>query len=71
MFQPRSFEQLIHDHDHIIKGILQKVRPWQYFQEYLHHGYYPFFLENHNFTEALLKSMNVMIEVDLLFNKQI
>lgn len=71
MFQPLSFEQLISDHDHIIKGILQKVRPWQYFQEYLHHGYYPFFLENHNFTEALLKSMNVMIEVDLLFNKQI
>ena len=71
MFQPLSFKQLISDHDHIIKGILQKVRPWQYFQEYLHHGYYPFFLENHNFTEALLKSMNVMIEVDLLFNKQI
>lgn len=70
-FQPFTFDQLIADHEHIIKAILQKVRPWQYFQDYLHHGYYPFFLENHNFTEALLKSMNVMIEVDLLFNKQI
>ncbi len=71
MFQPFTFEQLLSDHDLLLKNILQKVRPWQYFQEYLHHGYYPFFLENHNFTEALLKAMNMMIEVDLLFNKQV
>lgn len=70
-FQPFTFEQLLSDHEYIIKSILQRVRPWQYFQEYCHHGYYPFFLENRNFTEALLKSMNVMIEVDILFNKQI
>ncbi len=71
MFQPFTLEQLLSDHEHLIKAILQKVRPWQYFQEYIHHGYYPFFLENHNFTEALLKAMNMMIEVDLLFSKQI
>ena len=51
--------------------LVPKVHPWHYFQDYLQHGYYPFFLENHNFTEALLKAMNNMIEVDLLLNKQI
>jgi len=70
-FQPFSFEQIIHNNDQIIKTILQRVKPWDYFKDYLHHGYYPFFLENHLFTEALLKAMNMMVEVDILFNKQV
>ena len=70
-FRPYSIEELLNNHEQILKTILPKVRPWQYFQEYLHHGYFPFFLENRNFTEALLKAMNNMIEVDVLFNKQI
>ncbi|MGN0086026.1 MAG: AAA family ATPase [Alloprevotella sp.] len=70
-FQAYTLDELLTNHKQIIKQILLKVRPWQYFQEYLHHGYYPFFLENHNFTEALLKAMNMMIEVDVLFTKQI
>lgn len=53
------------------KNILMKVRPWNYLQSYLHHGYYPFFMENHNFTENLLRSINTMLEVDILFMKQI
>ncbi len=71
MFRPFTLEQLLADHEALLKTILQKVRPWQYFQDYLRSGYYPFFLENHSFTEALLKAMNMMIEVDLLFNKQV
>lgn len=70
-FGAYTLDQLLSDHEHIVSGILTKVQPWQHFQAYLQHGYYPFFLENHNFTEALLKAMNNMIEVDLLLNKQI
>ena len=70
-FQAYSLTELLNGSSHILKTILPKVRPWDYFQEYLQHGYYPFFLENHNFTEALLKAMNMMIEVDILFNKQV
>ena len=40
-------------------------------REYLHHGFYPFFLENRNFEENLLKTMNMMAEVDILLIKQI
>lgn len=69
--QPFSFEQLLHDHHHIARSIVQKSAPLDYFEDYLDHGYYPFYLENHNFTEALLKAMNMMIEVDILFNKQV
>ena len=40
-----------------------------YFQDYLHHGFYPFFLEKRNFSENLLKTMNMMLEVDVLYIK--
>ena len=42
-----------------------------YLQDYLHHGFYPFFLEKRNFSENLLKTMNMMVEVDILLIKQI
>ena len=70
-FEPYTFDKLLNEHEQILRTILPKVHPWNYFLDYLKHGYYPFFLENHNFTEALLKAMNNMIEVDLLLNKQI
>lgn len=70
-FQPLTLTELLGNHEHILKSLLPRVQPWQYFREYLHHGYYPFFLENHNFTEALLKAMNMMLEIDILFNKQV
>ena len=38
---------------------------------YVHHGFYPFFLEQRNFSENLLKTMNMMTEVDILLIKQI
>ena len=70
-FEPYTFDKLLNEHEQILRTILPKVHPWNYFLDYLKHGYYPFFLENQNFTEALLKAMNNMIEVDLLLNKQI
>ena len=39
--------------------------------EILHNGFYPFFLEHTNFSENLLKTMNMMTEVDILLIKQI
>ena len=66
-----SLQEILREPETIMRNILPKVRPWHYFKEYLHHGYYPFYLENHNFTEALLKAMNMMVEVDILFKKQV
>lgn len=66
-----SLEDILYRTELTQKNILIKVRPWNYLQNYLHHGYYPFYMENHNFTENLLKSINMMLEVDILFIKQI
>ena len=66
-----SLEELIKDHKKIAEDICSSVKPTAFLQDYLHHGYYPFFLEKRNFSENLLKTMNMMLEVDVLYIKQI
>lgn len=70
-FPPYELEDILKNHEHIIKQILPKVSPMRYFHDYIHHGFYPFFLEHRNFSENLLKTMNMMTEVDILLIKQI
>ena len=70
-FHAYTLDEILSGHEQIAKGILAKVRPLDYFPDYLHHGFYPFFLEKRNFSENLLKTMNMMIEVDILLIKQI
>ena len=65
-FRSYSLEEILSNHEQIAKGILSKVRPLDHFQDYMHHGFYPFFLEKRNFSENLLKTMNMMVEVDIL-----
>ena len=70
-FKAYTLDEILRNHEHLVKQILPKVSPMKYFQDYLHHGFYPFFLEQRNFTENLLKTMNMMTEVDILLIKQI
>lgn len=70
-FRSYTLEEILSNHEKIVREILPKVSPQRHFQSYLHHGFYPFFLENRNFSENLLKTMNMMIEVDILFVKRI
>lgn len=69
--KPYTLQEILHEHEDIVHEILQKANPQQYFNDYLHHGFYPLFLENNNYEENLLKSMNMTIEVDILLIKQI
>ena len=70
-FKACTLDDILNDHKYIIKHILPDLSPLKYFDDYLHHGFYPFFLENRNFSENLLKTMNMMTEVDILLIKQI
>ena len=70
-FHTYSLDEILSNHERIIKEILPRVSPARYFQDYIHHGFYPFFLEQRNFSENLLKTMNMMTEVDILLIKQI
>ncbi len=64
-------QEIVQHHEQIAKDIVAEVNPMAYFRDYLYHGYYPIFLENHNYEETLLKTMNMMLEVDILLIKQI
>ena len=70
-FHPYTLQEILEDHGHIIKQVLPYVSPNKFFQDYLHHGFYPFFQEHRNYSENLLKTMNMMTEVDILLIKQI
>ena len=70
-FEPYALKDIINNHEEITRHILSKVSPMKYFADYIHHGFYPFFLEHRNFSENLLKTMNMMTEVDILLIKQI
>lgn len=69
--KPYTLEEIIRGHERIVKDILPHVSPMKYFQDYVHHGFYPFYQEHRNYSENLLKTMNMMIEVDILLIKQI
>lgn len=70
-FPTYSLKDILNNHEQIVRSILPHVSPLKHFESYLHHGFYPFFLEQRNFSENLLKTMNMMTEVDILFIKQI
>lgn len=70
-FPAYKLDDLLANHEQIASTIIQKVKPLNYVREYRHHGFYPFYLEKRNFSENLLKTMNMMIEVDILLIKQI
>mgnify|MGYP000987241608 CR=1 FL=1 len=70
-FRTYSLSEIIENHGQIAEEISSKINPIKRFWDYLHHGYYPFFLEKRNFSENLLKTVNMMLEIDVLSIKQI
>ncbi len=70
-FRAYTLDEILENHGQLVRQILPYTSPMQYFDDYLHHGFYPFFLEKRNFSENLLKTMNMMTEVDILLIKQI
>ena len=70
-FSKLTLADIITRHEEIAQEMIEKVDIKRHFSDYLHHGFYPFFLEHRNFEENLLKTMNMMTEVDILLIKQI
>lgn len=70
-FQSYHFSEILNNHVEIATQIVAKVKPLAYFTNYLHHGYYPFFLEKGNYLENLLKNINLALEIDISYLQQI
>ncbi len=70
-FEAYTLQEIINNHDKIVQSVCSAIQPEKYFADYLQFGFYPFFLEKRNFSENLLKTMNMMLEVDILLIKKI
>ncbi len=70
-FKAFTFDEIMENHQEIAASIIAKIRPLAYFQDYVHHGFYPFYLEKNNYSEALLKMINLILEIDVTNLRQI
>ncbi len=69
-FSKYSLDDILKYHVEIAKDILFKVKPLAYFDDYLKQGFYPFFTENLNFKENIIKIINLTLEIDIPFLQQ-
>ena len=70
-FRPYTLDEVLRDHEHITRHILPEVSPGKLFKGVSSPWILSIFLEHRNFSENLLKTMNMMTEVDILLIKQI
>jgi predicted AAA+ superfamily ATPase len=71
-FRSYTFDELIENHVTIANEIAAKVKPLAYFNDYLQHGYYPYFLDRQTyFSDDLLKHINLALEIDVTYLNQI
>lgn len=72
-FPVYKLNDILQNHQQIVQHIAgqMKQKLQADFTDYLHHGFYPFFLEKRNYSENLLKTMNMTLEVDVLYIRQI
>ena len=65
-FQTLSLSGILNNHKEISDEILLKIKPLQFFNDYLRHGYYPFFTEGVvRFPYRLEEVVNMILEVEL------
>ncbi len=64
-----SLDDILQNHEQIARSVCTHVKPLWYFPDYLKQGYYPYREVSRDFSETLLKTMNMMLEVDVLLNK--
>ena len=61
-----DLNSLLHEPAPYIAGVLEKIKPIKLFEEYLHTGYYPFFMEDdQTYYERLKQTVNHVLETDL------
>lgn len=71
-FEPiGSIDRLLRHHEQYASNIINNVNPLELYTEYLKVGYYPPYETPALFGERLVKNMNVLMEVDIVYLRQI
>ncbi|MCC6280449.1 MAG: AAA family ATPase [Saprospiraceae bacterium] len=61
-----TLDEIFSRHREIATAVSQKIKPFEYFTDYLKTGYYPFFLENPALTSVRLRQLvRLVLDVDL------
>jgi predicted AAA+ superfamily ATPase len=65
-FEPYTLNQILENHEKYAMHIIEQVKPFQHFDNYLRYGYYPYYLENViNYSLKLSSTINLIIETDM------
>jgi predicted AAA+ superfamily ATPase len=65
-FESFSLSDILTRHKEISDTVLQKIKPLQFFSDYLQKGYYPFFTEGEDkYHERLEEVVNLILEIEL------
>lgn len=65
-FQPVKLDDILKNHTNISREILKEIKPFQYFEDYLKNGYYPFFREEKDlYSIRMNEVINMMLEIEL------
>ncbi len=71
-FESYKIEDIFNNHIAIANGITKKIKPLEYFYDYLNFGAYPFMLKHKDsFYHYLIGIINQIIEVDLPYSTNI
>jgi len=61
-----TLEEILQNHTDIAQRIKEFIKPFEYWDEYIKFGYYPFYFENpKKYTLKLNETINTVIEVDI------
>ncbi|MFW5756267.1 MAG: ATP-binding protein [Tangfeifania sp.] len=65
-FPAYALQEIVNNHVEIAISVMEKLKPLEFFQDYLNYGYYPFYLENiDSFHQKLSEAVHTVLEVDI------
>lgn len=70
-FKSYTLEEIITNHADIADELMNEIKPFEYFKEYLQYGYFPYYFENNEtYNIKLEETVNTVLESDLpiIFN---
>ncbi len=66
VFERMTLDHLLKNHDKEAQKINEAIRPFQYFENYLQYGYYPYYREQQDlYMMRLGEVVNMMLEIEL------
>ena len=67
-----TLEKIIKNNENLSADIASKIKPFEFFEDYLKFGYYPYFLEGiDDYYNRLNETVNIILEIELPLLRQV